>query len=94
MQFIINQTFFVQVRVSSCSETLTLVARYYKPKVFLKMPHFTQFPAKMVLVMRVQLRIHGRVLGESENHVGKTIGRNLGINLNQRTFEKKAISGS
>ena len=57
MQFIINQTFVVQVRVRSCSETLSLVARYYKRKVFLKMPHFTQFPAKMVIVMRVQLKI-------------------------------------
>ena len=86
MHFIINQPILVQVRMSSCSETLTLVARYYKPKVFLKMPRFTQFQAKMVIVMRVQLRIYGRVLGESENHVGKTIGRNLGINLNKRTF--------
>ena len=56
MQFILGQRFVVQVWVSSCSETLTLVARYCKHKVFLAIPRLTQFPAKMVIVMRVQLK--------------------------------------
>ena len=85
MQFILNET-FVQVGVSSCYETPTLASRYFEHKVFLKMPHLLQSTAKMVKVMRVQLKIQGKVLGESENHVEKTIGRKLGINLNKGTF--------
>ena len=57
MQFILDPTFVVQVGVSPCFETLGVISRHYKPKVFLKMSHLTKFAAELVIVMRVQLKI-------------------------------------
>ena len=53
------------------------------------MPHLTHFEAEMVLVLLAQQKFSDKVLGQSETHVGKTIERKLGINLNQSIFWKK-----
>ena len=58
-----------------------LVSSYFKPKVFAKMPYLTYVPAEMVIVLGAQLKIWGKILGESKNHIGETIARKLGINL-------------
>ena len=93
-QFKLGQTCVVKIWVSSPPyfEKLTLVPRYFKPDVFLKMPYLTLFEAEMVIVPLAQLNISDKVLRKSKNNVGKTIARNLGINLNQRTFRKKLRS--
>ena len=72
-------------------ETLTLLPRYFKPKVFRKMTQRTHFGAKMVVVMLAQLKISDNVLGKSWSHVAKTIGCKFGIKLNHRTFWQKFL---
>ena len=56
-QFIKIKTSVVQGGVSSAFETLTLVSRYFKHKVYLKFPNFTQFAEQMVKVKRLQLKV-------------------------------------
>ena len=73
----------VQVELSSKRyyETLTLVSRYFKPIVFPKKPHLTHFAAEMIMVLGQQQKIKDTLLGETNLHFGKTIGRWLGFKL-------------
>ena len=66
-QFKLKRMFFVQIGVSSKPfyETLRLVARYFKPELFRKMPHLRHFEAEMVVVLLAQLKVSDKVLGKS-----------------------------
>ena len=73
-QFKLKQTFDVHFEVGSKSnfEIPTLVQRYFKPEVFRKMPHLTQFEAEMVIVQLAQQKLSDKVLSKSKSHVAKS----------------------
>ena len=89
-QFRLNQTFVVQVEVSSkpCYKTLKLVSRHFKPKSFSK--GHTSCLSQQIWLYSSERNYISKVKfwTSAKTTSGKFFGRRLGIHLNPKTFWK------